>query len=60
MAIDDSDPFEQGKRAKFNSAPGKNPEPQNSYPQNPYPKGSEQHQRWEAGYKFVEQGLAAV
>jgi hypothetical protein len=48
--IDDGDPFEQGKRAKLNRLPDKNP----------YPAGSEQYRRWEAGYKFVEQGLAAV
>jgi hypothetical protein len=50
MAADDNDPFEEGKLARFNHAPRKNP----------YPKDSEQHARWEAGYDFVEQGLASV
>jgi hypothetical protein len=50
MAADDGDPFEQGKLAKFNG------EPEN----NPYPKDSEQHQRWDAGYRFIQQGLPAV
>ncbi len=50
MAVDDSDPFEQGKLAKFNGEPD----------ENPYPKNSEQHERWDAGYKFVQHGLAAV
>jgi hypothetical protein len=50
MAADDGDPFEQGKLAKFNGEPDKNP----------YPKDSEQHQRWEAGYRFIQQGLPAV
>ncbi len=50
MAAGDNDPFEQGKLARFNH------EPRN----NPYPKDSEQYARWEAGYKFIEQGLVAV
>ncbi len=50
MAADDNDPFEQGKLVRFNR------EPRN----NPYPEDSEQHARWEAGYKFIEQGLVAV
>jgi hypothetical protein len=50
MAADDNDPFEEGKLARFNRQPRKNP----------YPKGSEQHERWEAGYKFIEEGLLAV
>jgi len=50
MAADDSDPFEQGKLARFNHEPR----------ENPYPKGSEQYSRWEQGYDFVERGLVAV
>jgi hypothetical protein len=50
MAADNGDPFEQGKLARYNN------EPRN----NPYPRDSEQHARWEAGYKFVERGLTAV
>lgn len=50
MAADDGDPFEQGKLARFNGEANTNP----------YPEESEQHARWEAGYKFVAQGLAAV
>ena len=50
MAIDDNDPFEQGKLAKFNGEPDVNP----------YPENSEQHQRWQAGYKYIEQGLSAA
>lgn len=50
MAADDGDPFEQGKLVRFNNEPN----------DNPYPENTEQHQRWEAGYKFVEQGLMAV
>ena len=50
MTADDGDAFEQGKLACLNN------EPHN----NPYPENTEQHQRWEAGYKFVEQGLIAV
>lgn len=50
MAADDTDPFEQGKLARFNNEPD----------ENPYPRNTEQHQRWEAGYRFVEQGLTAV
>lgn len=46
----DNDPFEQGKLARFNHEPRKNP----------YPEDSEQYERWEAGYKFIEQGLVAV
>ena len=49
-AAGDNDPFEQGKLTRFNREPRKNP----------YPKDSEQHARWEAGYKFIEQGLVAV
>lgn len=44
------DPFEQGKLARFNREPR----------QNPYPEDSEQYERWEAGYKFIEQGLVSV
>ena len=55
MGTDSRDPFEQGKLAKINRRPDQEPAPHN-----PYPEGSEQHQRWEAGYKFVQQGLAAV
>jgi hypothetical protein len=47
MAADDNDPFEQGKLARFNNEPH----------DNPYPEDTEQHERWEAGYRFVEQGL---
>ncbi|MBX9709548.1 MAG: hypothetical protein K2X60_00770 [Xanthobacteraceae bacterium] len=50
MAAGDNEPFEQGKLARFNHEPRKNP----------YPKDSEQYQRWEAGYRFIEQGLVAV
>jgi hypothetical protein len=50
MAADDNDPFEEGKLARHNRAPR----------QNPYPKDSEQYERWEAGYDFIEHGLAAV
>lgn len=50
MAADDGDPFEQGKLAQFNNEPH----------ENPYPRNTEQHQRWEAGYRFVELGLTAV
>ena len=50
MAADDGDPFEQGKLARFNNEPH----------ENPYPKDTEQHDRWEAGYRFVEHGLTAV
>ena len=50
MAADDGDPFEHGKLARFNNEP--------QY--NPYPENTEQHQRWEAGYRFVEQGLMSV
>ena len=50
MAADDGDPFEQGKLARFNNEPH----------ENPYPENSEQHERWEAGYNYVEQGLMAV
>ncbi|MGO4716809.1 hypothetical protein [Bradyrhizobium sp. 2TAF24] len=55
MGTDNRDPFEQGKLAKINR-----PREHEQGPRNPYPEGSEQHQRWEAGYKFVQQGLAAV
>lgn len=50
MAADNHDPFEQGKLARFNHEPRKNP----------YPEGTEQHDRWEYGYDFVERGLVAV
>lgn len=50
MAADDDDPFEQGKFARFNNEPH----------DNPYPEDSEPHQRWEAGYRFVEQGLLSA
>ncbi len=50
MAAGDNDPFEKGKLARFNREPRKNP----------YPEDSEQHERWEAGYRFIEQGLVAV
>jgi len=50
MAADDNDPFEEGKLARLNREPRKNP----------YPKDSEQYARWEAGYDFVEHGLASV
>ena len=55
MANENRDPFEQGKLAKLQREPEHEP-----MPSNPYPEGSEQHQRWAAGYKFVQQGLAAV
>ena len=50
MAVDDGDPFEQGKLARFN----------NEAHDNPFPENSEQYARWEAGYNFIEQGLIAV
>lgn len=50
MAAGDNDPFEQGKLARLNNEPHRNP----------YPKDSEQYRRWEAGYRFVEQGLTSV
>ena len=50
MAADDGDPFEQGKLARFNNEPH----------DNPYPENTEQRERWEAGYRFVEQGLMSV
>ncbi len=50
MVADDNDPFEQGKLARFNREPRTNP----------YPKDSEQYERWEAGYKFIEQGRVAI
>lgn len=50
MATDNSDPFEQGKLARFNQEPRKNP----------YPEGTEQYARWEQGYDFVARGLVAV
>lgn len=56
MGTDSRDPFEQGKLAKLK----RQPDQQEPTPPNPYPEGSEQHQRWQAGYKFVQQGLAAV
>ncbi len=50
MAADDSDPFEQGKLARFNKEAHKNP----------YPPESEQSERWEAGYNYIEQGMHAA
>jgi hypothetical protein len=50
MATKIEDPFEQGKLARLNGEPRKNPHPENTEP----------HRRWEAGYRFVEEGLTAV
>jgi hypothetical protein len=50
MAADDNDPFEQGKLASFNKEAH----------DNPYPPDSEQYQRWEAGYNYIEQGMNAA
>jgi hypothetical protein len=55
MGTESRDPFEQGKLAKLRRQPD-----HDATPHNPYPEGTEQHRRWEAGYKFVQQGLAAV
>jgi hypothetical protein len=49
MAADDNDAFEQGKLARFNNEPEVNP----------YPEGSEQAQRWLAGYRYVAEGRTA-
>jgi hypothetical protein len=50
MAENTKDPFEQGKLARVNGEPRKNPHPENTEP----------YRRWEAGYRFIEEGLTSV
>jgi hypothetical protein len=50
MTATTEDPFEQGKLARLNGEPRRNP----------YPENTEPHRRWEAGYRFIEEGLTAV
>lgn len=65
MAADDGDPFEQGKLARFNQAKLERISNDELHGdsvshENPYPENTEEHRRWEAGYKFIEQGLMSV
>ncbi len=44
------DAFEKGKRARCNREAAE---------ESPYPRGSEQHRRWMAGYRYVSEGRMA-